>query len=454
MNNGVDFEFERKIYPSLLAWAKNPNKETAILIEGARRVGKTTIVQKLAREAYEDFVYIDFKIASNNLKDLFSSERMGNLDAFFQELFLLLGKQPKPGSLIIFDEVQYCLKAREDIKYLVADGRFDYIETGSLVSILSNEAKIQIPSEESILFMHPLDFEEYLWAAGEKNTLDGVYDFVRQKKAIPDSVHQKMMSLFRRYMVVGGMPKVLSVLKKTNSYFEAEKIKQNILSLYREDLRKYDSGHGTYCESLFNDIPAQLAVERKSYRFIPKADGADARSAVIDKSIKALKDFMLAEVVYRSPDLSSFLETGKDTSFYKLYYVDTGLLLSALMSLSDEEIGEAYSKLLRGAPGINTGGIMESIVCQGLTARGIRQYYHTYSLNEKRYEIDFAFKYRLANILLEVKTSSNYKTESLDNFHLKYPGMKTHRYVIGTKNYAREEEKTTLPVYLLPHMEF
>ncbi len=459
MKNDV-LEFNRKIYPELLAWAKNPDKDSAILIEGARRVGKTTIVKKLAREAYEDSVYIDFKIASDDLKALFASERMQNLDDFFQELFLLLGKQPKPHSLIVFDEVQYCLKAREDIKYLVADGRYDYIETGSLVSILSSEEKIQIPSEENILYMYPLDFEEFLWAIGERDILPMVYSYVKQNKKIPDATHKMMMGFFRKYTVIGGMPKVVSTLIRTNSYFEAERIKQSILSLYKEDLGKYDDKHGTYCATLFADIPAQLASERKSYRFIPGLEEADARSIAVEKSIRALEDFMLADVVYRSPDLSSFLETGKDTSFYKLYYVDTGLLLSALLSLSNAEISDTYAKLLRGAPGINMGGIVESLVAQGLKARGIKKYYHVYAIEDEetkkqtRYEIDFAFKYRLSNILLEVKTSQSYKTESLDHFHIKYPGMKTHRYVVGIKNYARDEDKTTLPIYLLPYMEF
>ena len=460
MKNQVDIEFERKIFPSLLAWAKTPDKETAILIEGARRVGKTTIVKKLAKEAYEDFVYIDFKIASEELKALFAPQRMRDLDDFFQEFFLLVGKTPKPGSLIIFDEVQYCLKAREDIKYLVADGRFDYIETGSLVSILSNEEGIQIPSEENILYMHPLDFEEFLWAVGEKDILRGVYELAEKKKTIPDSVHQKLMSLFRRYMVVGGMPKVLSVLLRTNSYLEAEKIKKSILALYQEDLRKYDHKYGTFCETIFLDIPAQLAAERESYRFIPGLKEANARSVKIIKSIRALQDFMLADVVYRSPNLSAFLETRKDESYYKLYYVDTGLLLSALLSLSEQEVALSYAKLLQNAPGINMGGIMESLVCQSLACRGIRKYYHVFSLSDeqtgktKRYEIDFAFQYKLAKILIEVKASHSYKTESLDKFPRKYPNIKTHRYVVGVKNLKREEAKTTIPVYLLPLWEF
>lgn len=460
MKQELSFEFQRKLYSSLLSWAKNPDKDTAILIEGARRVGKTTMVKKLAREVYEDFVYIDFKIASDELKTLFAPKRMGNLDEFFQEFYLLVGKKPKPGSLIIFDEVQYCLNAREDIKYLVADGRYDYIETGSLVSILSNEANIQIPSEESILYLYPMDFEEFLWAQGEQDTLSGICELVREKKSIPESVHQRMMSLFRKYMVIGGMPKALSTLMKTDSYFEVERVKQSILSLYREDLRKYDSRHGTFCETVFSDIPAQLALERKSYRFIPDLEETNARSVRVLNSIKALKDFMLADVVYRSSDLSAFLETGKSESFYKLYYVDTGLLLSALLALSHEEIGGAYAKLLSGSSGINMGGVMESLVSQGLASRGIQKYYHSYGVTdektkkEKRYEIDFVFRYRLTTILFEVKSAQSYKTESLDRFHDKYPGMKSHQYVVGLKNYRREESKTILPVYLLPCMDF
>lgn len=455
-----EIEFERKIYPTLVSWAKNPNKDSAILIEGARRVGKTTLATKLAKEEYDDYLYIDFKIASESVKKLFASERMADLDDFFQELFLLLGKAPKPGSLIVFDEVQYCLHAREDIKYLVADGRYDYLETGSLVSILSNEENIQIPSEETIIYLHPLDFEEFLWAHGEKATLSSIYALVKNNKRISDSIHQRMMALFRKYMVLGGMPKVLANLKKTNSYLEAEKAKREILELYKQDLRKYDSKHGTYCETIFLDIPAQLAAERESYRFIPGLQETDARSVKIIKSIEALDDFMLAEVVYRSPDLSSFLETRKDESFYKLYYVDTGLLLSDLLSLSEGEVTDAYAKLLSGTSGINMGGIMESLVSQGLTARGIKKYYHFYSLvdeesnKQKRYEIDFVFKYRLTNILIEVKTSKNYKTQSLDRFHEKYPNIKGRQYVVGIKNYKREETKTTIPVYLLPLMEF
>ena len=460
MKDIVEFEFKRKLYDELLFWARSGTKEDALLIEGPRRVGKTTIVKKLAREAYEDSLYLDFKIASDEIKELFSPAHMSDLDSFFRSLFLLCGKTPKPGSLIIFDEVQYCLRAREDIKYLVADGRYDYVETGSLITILSNEEDIQIPSEETILYMHPMDFEEYLWAKGEEDPFPALRDCLADGKGIPESVHQRMMGLFREYSVVGGMPQAVAALRKKNSYLAVEKAKKRILSLYGEDLRKYDARHGTFCEALFRDIPSQLATERESYRFVASLEGTDSRSVKVGESIRALKDFRMAETVYRSPDLTSFLETGKDLSFFKFYYMDVGLLFTALASLSEGETNLVYAKFLRGEASVNLGGIMESVVCQMLSARGIHAYYHVFFLPEgdksgqKRYEIDFAFKYGLSNILIEVKSSRRYSTSSLEAFHRRYPGLKARRYVVGIKNYDRGESVTTLPVYLLPVADF
>ncbi|MCR5348880.1 MAG: AAA family ATPase [Bacilli bacterium] len=455
-----EFEFKRKIYDDLLSWAKSGKKEDALLIEGPRRVGKTTIVKKLAREAYRDFLYLDFKIASDAIKELFTSDHMADLDSFFRNLFLLCGKTPRPGSLIIFDEVQYCLQAREDIKYLVADGRYDYIETGSLITILSNEANIQIPSEETILYMHPMDFQEYLWAKGEEDPLPVLRDLVESNQNIPDAVHQKLMGQFREYMAVGGMPQSVAALLKKNSYLEVEKAKKRILSLYCEDLRKYDSKNGTFCEALFKDIPSQLAAERESYRFLPSLENVDSRSVKIEQSIRALNDFKMTEIVYRSPDLTSFLESGKDLAFYKFYYMDVGLLFTSLASLSEGKINFVYAKFLKGEGGINLGGIMESVVCQMLSARHIQKYYHVFTYREqgeakeRRYEIDFVFKYGLANILMEVKSTSRYKTSSLDAFHLRYPDIKGHRFVVGIKNFRKEQTQTTLPLYLLPIVDF
>lgn len=452
--------FRRKLYDTLLSWAKSGKKEDALLIEGPRRVGKTTIVRKLAKDAYADFLYLDFKIASDAIKEMFEPSHMANLDSFYRDLFLLCGKTPKKGSLIIFDEVQYCLKAREDIKYLVADGRYDFIQTGSLITILSNEENIQIPSEETILYLRPMDFQEFLWAKGQEDPLPTLKEFLKEHRSIPESIHQKMMAAFREYMVVGGMPQAVEALVCKNSYFEVERAKKRILSLYYGDLRRYDASHGTFCEALFKDIPTQLALERESYRFIPSLGEVDARSMKVKQSILALNDFKMTEIVYRSPDLSSFLQTGKDISFYKFYYMDVGLLFTALSSLSEEETNLVYARFLRGESIINLGGIMESVVCQTLSSRGIQCYYHTFSYPShaeepsKRYEIDFLFKYRLVNILIEVKSSTRYKTSSLDAFPQRYPGIKSYRYVVGIKNYQREETKITLPVYLLPIVDF
>lgn len=431
-----------------------------MLIEGPRRVGKTTIVKKLAKEAYKDHLYIDFKIASDEVKELFLPKHMADLDSFFRNLFLLCGKTPKPGSLIVFDEVQYCLHAREDIKYLVADGRYDYVETGSLITILSNEENIQIPSEETILHMHPMDFQEYLWAKGVEDPFPALQEMMQSHQGIPEAVHQKMMGAFREYMVVGGMPQAVEALLKKNSYLEVEKAKKRILSLYYGDLRKYDSKHGTFCEALFQDIPSQLASERESYRFIPSLSEADARSSKVEQSIRALNDFRMTEIVYRSPDLTSFLETGKDFSFYKFYYMDIGLLFTALASLSEEEVNLVYAKFLRGEKSVNLGGVMESVVCQMLSSRHLQKYYYVFFFQAegedkpKRYEIDFAFKYRLSNILVEVKSTSRYKTSSLDAFVQRYPDIKGHRFVVGVMNYRREQIRTTLPVYLLPVIDY
>ena len=443
--------FKRKIYDKLVEWKNSPIRDSALLIEGARRIGKTTIVKEFAKNFYSDnYLYIDFKLASLELMQIFND--LKNIEDFFASLFLMCGKSIERGDLVIFDEVQYCPKAREAIKYLVADNRFDYIETGSLISIKENTENIQIPSEERKIEMYPMDFEEFLWAQNDYVTANYIKDSYNNMKAIDEKMHKVIMSRFRRYMALGGMPKVLDMFFQTNSYLEADKIKKDILSLYKDDLRKHDNKYHTSCELLFNSIPFQLAKE--STRFFVSSAIDEKRVSQLEKSLFDLTDYKFVNVVYNFKDPSSFFELTKEEGLFKIYCVDTGLLVTELLKDNDADINEAYKKIIFDEINYNFGSIFESLSCQILVAKGIKPYYHTFKygdgVQEKRYEIDFMYQRNLLEHAIEVKSTKRFETKSLVALKNKYKNIRINTFVVSTKTYNKEINEYNIPIYMLP----
>ncbi len=447
--------FKRKIYDELLEWNKKDVKSSAILIEGARRIGKTTVVKEFADNNYADnYIYIDFKIASDSLKEIFND--LSDINDFFEKLFILSGKSIKKGGLVIFDEVQYCPKAREAIKYLVLDGRFSYIETGSLISIKENTLNIQIPSEERRIEMYPMDFEEFLLALGDTYTIEYIKNAFINKKSIDISIHKEIMKKFRKYLALGGMPKVLDVFLETNSYIEADLIKKDILSLYKDDLRKHDNKYQTSCEILFDSIPYQLSKE--STRFFVSSV-SDKRASQLEKSLFDLADFKLVNIVYDFEDPSSFFELTKSQGLFKIYCVDTGLLVTSLLKGSDKDVNKSYERIILDEFDYNFGAIFESICCQMLSAKNIKPYYHSFMLKEKnengeivekRYEIDFMFQNSFKNYAIEVKSTKRFTTKSFDALKEKYKQIKFEKYVASPKTYNLKDNQLNIPIYMIP----
>ena len=441
-------EFRRKIYNQIKEWKEEKNKNSALLIEGARRVGKTTIVKEFAKNEYNDSIYIDFTYATDEIKKLFrkiNPAKPLSMDQFFSDLFLLCEKDLKKGDLIIFDEVQHFPLARQAIKALVADGRFDYIETGSLISIRENTKDIQIPSEERRIEMHPMDFEEFCWAFGWNDKCSMLRDISNGHKTISENVHRQLMDDFRLYLSLGGMPKVISLYQETNSFMRCEKEKQDILKLYDDDLRKHDNKCNTRTLNIYDSMLP--ALKSWSKRVKMKCKSENMRRA-FQRSLKDLEDSKIVNSVYRSSDLSfgSFM---KEENGFKLYPLDVGLMLSSLIGDVNEDCENTYLKIRTGnLDGANFGCLYESLVAQSLVCNERKVYYHTFVYNDKRYEIDFVSFIKGKMNAIEVKSTKRFTTSSLSTLKLKYPQLKFNNIVISPKNLSYDNDTTYLPIYM------
>lgn len=444
--------FKRKIYNQILEWKNSPIHNSALLIEGARRIGKSTIVEEFAKNEFKDnYIMVDFRKESKDVKDLFNNVK--DLNDFFRKFFLSQNKVLKDGGLIIFDEVQFCPKARESIKDFVNDGRYFYIETGSLISIKENVKNIMIPSEEKRIEMFPMDFEEYLWAVENNNAFDLFKDAIRNHDKISKGIHEQYLEKFRTYMVIGGMPKVLSIFLQTNSFKLANDEKLDILKLYRDDLRKHDETYGTVCGAIFDSIPSQLAKTNR--RFVIKSVEDKKRYEQIEKSLNDLCDFKIVNRVNAISTLESPVVLSAEDDKFKLYFCDTGLLFSKLIKISNDKMNEVYFKFICGKKVLNMGSIFESISVQQLVMKGYPIYYHKYILfdkeqnKEKTYELDVVVEIDFKVNVAEIKSAKNYTTSSLNHIKDKYPQLKVNRYIFGIKNMSFESDKSTLPIYLI-----
>lgn len=439
--------FKRKIYEKLLEWKNSPVRNSALLIEGARRVGKSTIVEEFAKNEYKDYIMIDFMYETDEMKDLFKDLR--NLDLFFSNFFLLAGKTLEPGSLIIFDEIQFCPLARQGIKKFVKDGRYDYIETGSLLSIRDNTDGISIPSEERRIEMFPMDYEEFLWAFGDYSTAQLLRSVLNGKTSINPSTHDMLLKNFRLYMALGGMPKVISIFQETHSYIEADKEKEDIIKLYKDDLLKHDRKYNTNCRVLYDNLASELMKDNS--RFVIRKSDKD-RAKQIEDSVYDLNDSKVAVTCHKCTEPMYGLELSKALGYFKIYSCDSGLLLTSIYKERNISKEEVYRKIMFGKINSNFGKIFESIVMQTLVSNGLSPYYHTYTLKdgekEKRYEIDFMVEIGSKVAAIEVKSGSNFTTTSLDRLKEKYSQLKFNKYIISNKEFKRDNDKTWIPIYM------
>ena len=443
--------FKRKIYDKLLKWKNESNGKSAILVEGARRVGKSTIVEEFARNEYDDYILLDFAKETKDIKQNFE-ENIEDLTTFFRNLFIIKGKDlPERKAVIIFDEVQLFPLARQAIKYLVADGRYDYIETGSLISIKKNVKDILIPSEEEKIKMYPMDFEEFLWAQGNTVTMSAIKDAFQQRKPLGDAVHRKIMKQFREYIAVGGMPQAVSEFVNGGSFAAIDRVKQGILALYEEDLHKYDEEEKERSSLVFKTIPNQLSNHDMHFTF--SEVNVNARYMNYVKSVEFISDAMIGNLCANVSMPDVLMELYADRSNFKLYMGDTGLLVSQMIR-EGNETEDIYRALVFDKLGSNLGMVFENVVAQMLRTNGNDLFFHEYmytpedSEKEKKYEIDFLLVKKKKVCPVEVKSSGYSSHKSFDYFIKKYPIKIEDRYIIYTKDLKFEDGITYIPVYM------
>ena len=437
--------FKRKLYDRLLAWKRERNGKTAILVEGARRVGKSTLVEQFAQNEYESYILIDFNEASNDVKALFND--LMNKDYIFLQLQLIYNvilKERK--SVIIFDEVQNCPLARQAIKYLVKDGRYDYIETGSLISIKKNTKDITIPSEEERITLYPMDYEEFRWALGDEATMPLLRTFF-EKKIPLDRAHRDKMRDFRLYMLVGGMPQAVNAYLETNNFSVVDQAKRGIIKIYQDDFQKLDpSGR---LETLFMEIPSQLS--QNSNRYKATSVIGDMNDDKLLELLRDLDDSKTTLFSYHSNDPNVGMSLTKDISKYKIFCADTGLFVTLAFWDKDHTENEIYQKLLNDKLSTNLGYVYENMIAQMLAASGNKLFYYTWPKDATHnYEIDFLLSRGSKLYPIEVKSSGYNTHKSLDAFCEKFSPIIDKRYLIYTKDLKKDEATLLLPVYLTP----
>ena len=447
---------KRKIYNKLLEWKHESNGEYALLIDGARRVGKSYIVRQFAEKEYRSCVILDFNLVSKSIKDLFENG-LDNLDRFFMYLSNYTGKTLYTrDTLIVFDEVQQYPKARAAIKYLVKDGRYDYIETGSLISIKKNVEGIVIPSEEEHIKMFPMDFEEFLWAMGEEMLMPFIKDCFERKKPLGQLMHRRAMDYFRLYMIVGGMPQAVEKYVETRDFAKVDKLKRRILELYRSDISKYAKGYDTKVKSIFEEIPSQLQKHEKKFRLSALKEGARARD--YETAFFWLDDAMIINSCYNTTEPNVGLNLNKDTNTMKCYMADTGLLISHAFDANEIVSEDLYRKILLDKLEMNSGMIVENIVAQMLRTAGHKLFFYSNSSmtdKDSRMEIDFLIaKSKITtrhNISpIEVKSSVRYTLTSLRKCIAKYGSCLSTAYVIHPADLKEEDNIVYLPLYMCP----
>lgn len=440
--------FKRKIYEEMLEWKTKRSGSTALLIKGARRVGKSTIAKEFAKHEYKSFIAIDFARASKEIIELFDS--LDDLDFLFLRLQALYHTTlHRRESVIVFDEIQKCPQARQAIKYLVEDGRYDYIETGSLLSIRKYKKGIMIPSEETRITMFPMDYEEFLWAIGDEQSMPLIKYSFANLKPLGDASHRQLMRQFRLYMLVGGMPQAVAEYLDTNNLAQVDAVKREIIELYIDDLREVDeTGRAS---RIFESIPGQLTRSKLRFQLGNVIEGSTYEE--LDPIWQDLDNSLTVNACYKCTDPNVGLALHKDYTYFKLYLGDTGLFVT--LSFWDKKgvDNELYNKLLSDKLSADLGYVFENAVAQCLRAAGHSLYYYPFPADaegKNNYEVDFLLSTGSKLTPLEVK-SSGYKThKSLDEFCLKFSSRIGKRILLYTKDLRKEGETIYLPVYMTP----
>lgn len=446
--------FKRKIYDKLLEWKQSARGEKALMIEGARRIGKSTIAEEFGKKEYKSYILIDFNDASDVVFDAFN-KYLNDLDTFFMIISTEYGKQLFPGeSLIIFDEVQKFPKARQSIKKLVKDGRYDYIETGSLISIQENVKDITIPSEERMIKMYPLDFEEFCWALGEEMLVSYIKKCFNELKPMEDDFHHKAMLLFKQYMLVGGMPKpIAAYLENNRSFVAADTEKRDILSLYRNDIGKADLKYRSRVSSIFEQIPAFLSLHEKRVRL--SNIESHANYPMYQDTFFWLSNSMMTNECFNCNDPNVGLSLNEDRTFIKCYMGDTGLLVSLAFTESEIAEGELYKQILHDNLSINEGMLFENAIAQCLVANGYKLFFYTH-YNEEKHRNDIEIDFLISNgsitkpkiYPIEVKSGKRYTTTSIEKFVTQYRKRVGKAYIIHPKNLSVKGDIICIPSYM------
>lgn len=446
---------KRKIYNELLEWKNKRNGATAVIVEGARRIGKSYIVEEFARNEYDSYLLIDFNKADKVVWEWFDNY-LEDLDTLLMNLQIHYNVRLTPRkSVIIFDEVQLCPRARSAIKYLVADGRFDYIETGSLISIKKNVKDIIIPSEEQALPMHPMDFEEFLWALGDELMMPFITQCFQKRKPLGGH-HRKALDYFRTYMIVGGMPQAILKYIETHDFEEVDRVKRSILQVYRNDIAKYAANMEHKVKSIFDELPAQLQKHEKKFRLSALEPGAAYRD--YDDAFFWLSDAGIVNICYNCTAPNIGLRLNMERNTLKCYMADTGLLFSHAFDEKGRVPIEIYQKIIHDKLEINEGMLVENIVAQMLTAAGHKLYFYSNPSRENaddRMEIDFlTAKSKLTsrhNITpIEVKSSQRYTLSSLNKCIKKFGNYLATPIVLHSADLRQENGIDYLPLYMTP----
>ncbi|NMM95235.1 ATP-binding protein [Bifidobacterium oedipodis] len=448
--------FHRKAYAALEAWKQQTHGKRALLVEGARRVGKSTLVREFAKKEYSAHLVIDFSEASDDIKDLFHEYR-ADVDSFFMYLQAYTGVSlPRRDSVIVFDEVQRFPTAREFIKQLVADGRYDYIETGSLISIRHNVQGIVVPSEETSMRLNPLDFEEFLCASGQEPLMEAIRTSYARLQPLPDSLHRKAERLFREYMLVGGMPQTVEAYIESKDFGIVDDVKRDILTLYRNDISHFGAQDVLRIRRVLATLPSQLARHEKKFKL--SSLDRSARSREYADAFFWLSDACISATAYNVDDPSVGLSASMNESSFKCYMSDTGLLISQLFADNTRTPHELYRDILLGKLEINEGMFTENIVAQQFVASGHKLFFYSKRDVEDQsntMEIDFllpkeyddaAGRMRISPV--EVKSTKRYAARSLDKFKTKFGKRVGTRYILHPKPMSVEGDLIRLPLYM------
>lgn len=437
--------FKRKIYDELLQWKRTDEGRTAVLIQGARRVGKSTIAKEFAENEYETHILVDFAACSVEIRELFND--VSDLNRIFMRLQLEYSVELKERkSVIIFDEVQLAPKARQAIKYLVKDGRYDYMETGSLISIRKNVRDILIPSEEVKLHMFPMDYEEFRWALGDTATIRLLQGCFHGRTSMGDATNRKLMRDFRLYMLVGGMPQAVAAYLETNNLEKVDSVKRSIITLYEDDFNKIDpTGNAS---KMFRQIPAQLTNNANRYLAWSATDGT--RNSVLAEIISEIKESMVVNMAYHANDPSAGMALHQDPNKYKMFTGDTGLFVT--LAFRDRKFTDntIYHKLLSDKLSTDLGYVYENVVAQMLKAAGHELYYYTFPTESGKhnYEVDFLIADGDKVSPVEVKSSGYKAHTSLDAFCMKFSSRIRNKYLVYTKDLRKDGDVLYLPVYM------